>query len=769
MPRYLGNRTFDGNITFSGNVYGVGISQLLDGYTISTGSTGDGYVAFFTGTNIIAGDNDLFWDRANNRLGIHTTTPTVELDIVGNLKVSNNLQFGSNAILSSPDPYKMAILDSGGSAQGSLELATLDAYGSVNIHSPNSKYIGIQYNTSAPVIYKSAETTDTAPESLLIHGGAADGYATGTNRYGGELILTPPLPTHVFTMVTNLAGAVTAYVKANSTSYSFASGTAWILGTDDTATQLAVSMNNLANAINATATLNTLVTAIATGANVYVEAIVPGCRTVSISTSVSARLKYTDGPTAGNTGKIRLGLSGSYPNGTTSDSFILKHSSWVGNLVVAGDANTAYANLECAGIWFPSTFGIPDYGNGCKLQDTLLQAKTTALFSIASARSSTGNDNFRMYAACNAAGEHNVVMGTSVADADGGSLSTLLALATDVDGTAEYKHMFYGSGEYDAYGGGQIKVHSNSTDLSRYIGITHDGTDGYIHSDFGNIKLSSATGKTIITNPAGTLSLTLQSDAIYMGTAPTAYVGMNGANIALTYGSTRCGINANGYFYTNSTGIWIGDYAGFRTGVAPLSGLRLTTSTDLTAVVPLQFGNKAVITSPDPYKIQILDSGGSARGSLELNTLDAYGILNVHNTTDDNASTTSTYIRCYAGAAGTTDVGGISNVVGTLQVVQESDENYKSNISPTQVNGLEIINNIDLIEYQLDRYIDSEPDHKIPIGFSAQNLQKAYPNAVYENDTGKLMVAPGTLLPVLIKAIQEQQKQIEELKEQIKK
>jgi len=49
------------------------------GVTATEGS--DGYVAFFTGANSIAGDNDLFWDRANNSLGIGTTSPGRVLEV----------------------------------------------------------------------------------------------------------------------------------------------------------------------------------------------------------------------------------------------------------------------------------------------------------------------------------------------------------------------------------------------------------------------------------------------------------------------------------------------------------------------------------------------------------------------------------------------------------------------------------------------------------------------------------------------------------------
>lgn len=46
-----------------------------------TGTLATGQVPYATGTATVAGTNNLFWDAANNRLGINTTTPGVPLDI----------------------------------------------------------------------------------------------------------------------------------------------------------------------------------------------------------------------------------------------------------------------------------------------------------------------------------------------------------------------------------------------------------------------------------------------------------------------------------------------------------------------------------------------------------------------------------------------------------------------------------------------------------------------------------------------------------------
>jgi hypothetical protein len=65
-----------------------------------TGSGVTGQVSFFNGTQVLTGNNNLFWDNTNSRLGINTTTPGAPLDIHG---TGTNAQFNgtgtSNAYL----------------------------------------------------------------------------------------------------------------------------------------------------------------------------------------------------------------------------------------------------------------------------------------------------------------------------------------------------------------------------------------------------------------------------------------------------------------------------------------------------------------------------------------------------------------------------------------------------------------------------------------------------------------------------------------------
>jgi hypothetical protein len=54
-----------------------------------TGSGAAGQVSYWDGTSSQAGSNNLFWDNANGRLGIGTSTPAVNLDILGTGGIGN--------------------------------------------------------------------------------------------------------------------------------------------------------------------------------------------------------------------------------------------------------------------------------------------------------------------------------------------------------------------------------------------------------------------------------------------------------------------------------------------------------------------------------------------------------------------------------------------------------------------------------------------------------------------------------------------------------
>lgn len=118
---------------------------------------------------------------------------------------------------------------------------------------------------------------------------------------------------------------------------------------------------------------------------------------------------------------------------------------------------------------------------------------------------------------------------------------------------------------------------------------------------------------------------------------------------------------------------------------------------------------------------------------------------------------------------GDDDVNGrlIDNGAGQIQLANgASDPRLKDNIAPTQVKGLDVINGIELIEFNWN-YKKAKPF--VDIGFNADNCEKVYPRMVgldrpiHDDDTEYKYVTPASLLPVLIKAVQELSAQVEAL------
>lgn len=93
-PNSLMGRNASGDVGVVGIGSGLGIDgfgQLYatggaSGSTSGSGSTNQ--VAYWTGTNVLSGENNLWWDFSADRLGIGTNAPARSLDVIGGIRFS---------------------------------------------------------------------------------------------------------------------------------------------------------------------------------------------------------------------------------------------------------------------------------------------------------------------------------------------------------------------------------------------------------------------------------------------------------------------------------------------------------------------------------------------------------------------------------------------------------------------------------------------------------------------------------------------------------
>jgi hypothetical protein len=183
----------------------------------------------------------------------------------------------------------------------------------------------------------------------------------------------------------------------------------------------------------------------------------------------------------------------------------------------------------------------------------------------------------------------------------------------------------------------------------------------------------------------------------------------------------------------------------------------------------------------------ILNLGtGSAGGTLQVNT-DFPSTMALFFNDGDNTNREGINIQCGEDSPSGTNIfvrftdgngsdgGGISRVAAaTAAFFAPSDENLKTDIAPTKLETLEIINRLELKEFRRShvmRQVDGRikrcelTDQSLtPIGFIAQQAERVFPTMV-NNDAkyGTLNISDTLLIPVLVGAIQQLTKRLEAL------
>jgi hypothetical protein len=138
------------------------------------------------------------------------------------------------------------------------------------------------------------------------------------------------------------------------------------------------------------------------------------------------------------------------------------------------------------------------------------------------------------------------------------------------------------------------------------------------------------------------------------------------------------------------------------------------------------------------------------------------GLLQIH--TGSNADNISLGYGSSTNFTANFTVFGNGNALLVGSLTQFSDARFKKNITPIE-NALEAIQQLNGYRYQ---WSDDKLDKAVQIGMLAQELQKIYPELVKEGEDGKLTVNYVGMIPVLLEAIKDLKKELDDVKTSLK-
>ncbi|PLX19496.1 MAG: hypothetical protein C0599_10865 [Salinivirgaceae bacterium] len=164
------------------------------------------------------------------------------------------------------------------------------------------------------------------------------------------------------------------------------------------------------------------------------------------------------------------------------------------------------------------------------------------------------------------------------------------------------------------------------------------------------------------------------------------------------------------------------------------------------------------------YRLEVYDAVGSSSSTgyiskywNDANSYGARGLLIFAGPDVGSYSSTGYYISIDDGDG--TFVGNIYSSNGVLQIAAKSPSKGKSIIKSSSINASEIINKLGVIDYKFD-----VKNETFQTGFVAEDAVKIFPQMVdFDAEAKEYTISYSALVPILTKAIQEQQKKIEEI------
>ncbi|MEP6675991.1 MAG: tail fiber domain-containing protein [Ferruginibacter sp.] len=335
--------------------------------------------------------------------------------------------------------------------------------------------------------------------------------------------------------------------------------------------------------------------------------------------------------------------------------------------------------------------------------------------------------------------------GTSWDNANVGLNSTGIGLATKASGNVS-----------TAMGYQTTASGYSSTAMGYLTTASGDGSTAMGYQSQASGENCIAIGS--LTVASGKRSIAIGSNTVAAGDYSNA---MGHSTITNGYGSTVIGIFNEPIISTAETSV---------TPSTPLFiiGNGVNVSNLSNAMVVRKDGNVGIGTDVPTAKLHVnngdinlsdgmiqLQTGTIDKGFIQLSGNDLRMGVNSSN------STGNVVFRLNANDRFTIFPNGNATLTGIL--TQSSDARLKNNISPVS-NAIQQLILINGYHYY---WKNKQADNIMQTGVLAQEVQKVFPELVKEDATGTLSVNYSGLIPYMIEAVKEQQKQIDELKKTV--
>ena len=460
--------------------------------------------------------------------------------------------------------------------------------------------------------------------------------------------------------------------------------------------------------------------------------------------------------------KMRIDSAGNVGIGTTGPNQKLH----VEGAIYAGTANSTSGSLILVGKYNNGniiTIG-GEYSNGGIVIGYGVKPSTTASGAFLS---SSALANLERGAYTQVGSEHRWWSGAYQTVAEGGAVTMSRTMTLD--------------------GAGNLGIGTTSPSRKLHIvdSVWDNSNGGGVIFENSNTVGASLTLKpsaSVVTNGANGWALYAGGPGAAIGdgnlgfwahaTNDARMVIQRGGNVGIGTTSPAVKLDVNGdialkgtsVFNLNSAALTIGDTA----GTDSVTTLKLTTAGDSTTVYLDDDGNVGINTATPSYNLTV-DSGTNDIGILTASSDSGsyVGFL-------DNSTSTIPKI----GAVGNKLILDASQYVG----IKRTDPSYALDVSGTiratgdviAYSDARVKENVETIPNALDKVkamrgvgYNKIGEQKRSIGVIAQEMIEVMPEVVSQDEQGMYSVAYGNLVGVLVEAMKEQQKQIDELKAQL--